>query len=225
MLLQLAYRIDLRDVHALVVNVHHENETNLAADQPPLGGFSLLIGGFPSQADGGNPVVVEITVHNLRMFDGYAGAQALHLVDVDHVFQERGHQQSSATVGHGAAEGVEVKKLIFVVAAGALFQGVQIHRVGDAKILEWKQQFVVNGLGQPDFHSNPVVETKQHTLAIHTLWGGGHAQEDLRLVVGQELLIDRLRFVMKLIHHSVVVKIRGGLSSEILRVEGLNRQK
>lgn len=84
---------------------------------------------------------------------------------------------------------------------------------------------MVNGLGQPDFHSDPVVETKQHTLAIHTLWGGGQAQEDLRLVVGQELLIGRLRFVMKLIHHGVVVKIRGGLSSEILRVEGLNRQK
>ena len=132
MLLQIAYRIDLRDVH-------HENETNLAADQPSLGGFSLRIGGFPSQEDGGNSVVVEITAHKLRMFDGYAEAQALHLVDVDRVFQERGHHKSSAAVGHGAVEGVEVKKLFFVLAADAPFQGVQIHRVGDAKILEWKQ--------------------------------------------------------------------------------------
>lgn len=73
------------------------------------------------------------------MFAGYAEAQALHLVDVDHVFQEQGHNKSSAAVGHGAAEGVEVKKLFFVVVADAPFQGVQIHRVGDTKILEWKQ--------------------------------------------------------------------------------------
>ena len=68
------HRIDLRDVHALVVNVHHENEANLAAHQPPLGGFSLIVRGFPGQENGADAVTVEIAAHELRMFDGHAEA-------------------------------------------------------------------------------------------------------------------------------------------------------
>ena len=126
--------VDLRDVHTLVVDVHHEDEAHLTADQSPFGGLSLLIGGFSGQENGRDSAAVEIAAHKLRMLNRHAEAQALDLVDVGHILEKGGHHQIGAAVGHGAAEGVEIGKLIFVVAAGTPFQGVQIHRVGDAEI-------------------------------------------------------------------------------------------
>ena len=140
------HRIDLRDVHTFVVDVYHKDEANLTTDQLPFSGFSLLIGGFPSQKDGRNPVVIEIAAHKLRMLDGHTEAQAFHLVDIGHILEKGGHHQIGAAVGHGAAEGVEIGKLIFVVAAGIPFQGVQIHCVGNAEILKGAQQLAVDGL-------------------------------------------------------------------------------
>ena len=130
-------------------------------------------------------MAIEIAAHKLCMLDGHAEAQAFHLVDIGHILEKGGHHQIGAAVGHGAAEGVEIGKLIFVVAAGTPFQGVQIHRVGDAEILEGAQQLAVNGLRQTDFRGNPVVEVGQYALAVHTLRSGCQAQEDLGLVVGQ----------------------------------------
>ena len=170
-------------------------------------------------------MVVEIAAHKFRMLDGHTEAQSLDLVDVGHILEKGGHHQIGAAVGHGSAEGVEVGKLPLVIAAGTPFQGVQIHCVGDSEILEGAQQLVVDGLRQPDFRGNPVVEVGQHALAIHTLRGGCQAQQDLGLIVGQQLLIGRRRCVVELVHHDVVVKIRCGLGGEILRVEGLNGQK
>ena len=167
-------------------------------------------------------MTIEIAAHKRRVLDGHTEAQALHLVDIGHILEERGHYQIGAAVGHGAAEAVKFGKLISVVAAGAPFQGVQIHCIGDAEILKGTQQLAVNGLRQADFRSDPVAEVGQHALAVHTLRSGGQAQEDLGLIVGQQLLIGRRRRVMELVHHDVVVKIRCGLGGEILRVEGLN---
>ena len=103
------------------------------------------------------PRLGEITAHERRVFDGYAEAQTLDLVDVGHIFEERGHHQIGAAVGYRTAEGVEIGKLPLVIAAGAPFQGVQIHRVGDPEILEGTKQLAVNGFGQPDLRGNSVV--------------------------------------------------------------------
>ena len=170
-------------------------------------------------------MVVEIVTHELRMLNGHAEAQPLDLVDVGYIFEKGGHHQIGAAVGNGAAESVEIGQLIFIITAGAPFQDVQIHRVGDAEILEGTQQFAVDGLRQPDLRSNPVVEVRQHALAVHALRGGGQTQEDLGLIVGQQLLIGRRCRVVELVHHNVVVKIRSGFGGEILGVEGLNGQK
>ena len=80
------------------------------------------------------------------MLNGHAETKTLDLINVGHVPEKGGHHQIGAAVGHGAAEGVEIGKLIFVVATSAPSQGVQIHRVGNTEILEGTQQLAINGL-------------------------------------------------------------------------------
>ena len=109
------------------------------------------------------------------MLNRYAEAKALDLVDVGHILEKRRHHQISAAVGNGTAEGVEIGKLLFVVTTGVPFQGVQIHRIGDAKILKGAQQFAVDGLRQTDFCGNAIVEIGQHAFAVHTLRRGSQS--------------------------------------------------
>ena len=49
------HRIDLRDVHALVVDVYHKDEANLAADQFPFGVFLSSSEDFPVKKMDGIP--------------------------------------------------------------------------------------------------------------------------------------------------------------------------
>ena len=63
------------------------------------------------------------------------------------------------------------------------------------------------------------------TLAVHTLWSSGQAQQDVRLVVGQELLVSRRGGMVEFVHDDVIVEIRRCLFREALRIEGLNGDK
>ena len=217
--------VDLRDVHTLVVDVHHEDEAHLTADQSLFGGLSLLIGGFSGQENGRDSAAVEIAAHKLRVLNGHAETQPLDLVDVGHILEKGGHHQVGAAVCHGAAEGIKIGELPLIVTTSGPFQGVQIHRIGDAEILEGTQQLAVDGLRQTDLGGDPVIEVGQHTLAVHTLRGGGQTQQDLGLVVGQQLLVGGRCRMVEFVHHDVVVEIRGGLSRKVLGVESLNGQK
>ena len=71
---QKQHSVDLRDVHALVVDVHHKDEANLTAHQPPFGSLSLLIGGFSGQENRRDSSAVKIAAHKLRMLNGDAEA-------------------------------------------------------------------------------------------------------------------------------------------------------
>ena len=51
-------------------------------------------------------MIVEIVTHKLRMLDRNTEAQALYLIDVGHILQERGHHQIGAAIGHSSAESV-----------------------------------------------------------------------------------------------------------------------
>ena len=84
----------------------------------------------------------------------------------------------------GAADGIDAGQLSPIIAAGAPFQCVQVHRIGDAEILKRAEQLAVNGLRQTDLRRNAVTEIGQDTLAVHALRGGGQAQQYLRLIVG-----------------------------------------
>ena len=128
-------------------------------------------------------------------------------------------------VGNRPAERVDVLQLALLVATGRPFERIQIHRIGNAKILEWAQELSVNGFRQTDLSGDTIVEVGQDVLAVHTLWSSGQAQQNVRLIIGQELLIGRSRRVVELVHDDVIVKIGRCLFREVLRIEGLNGDK
>ena len=149
-----------------------------------LGGPSFLIGGFSRQEHGRDMVVVKVSVHEFRVLYRNAEAQPLHVINIGHIFQQRCHHMVGTAVGDGAADGIDTGQLPLVIAAGAPFQRVQVHRIGNAEILERAQELAVNGLRQTDLRRNAVTEIGQDTLAVHALRGGGQAQQYLRLIVG-----------------------------------------
>ena len=90
-----------------------------------------------------------------------------------------------AAVGNRPAERIDVLQLALLVATGRPFERIQIHCIGNAKILEWAQELSVNGFRQTDLSGDTIVEVGQDVLAVHTFRSSGQAQQDVRLVVGQ----------------------------------------
>ena len=82
------YRIDFRNVHALVVDVHNENKAYRTGYQALLGGLSLLVWGIAGQEHGRNMMLIKIAAHEFRVIDRHAEPQPLHLVHVSDIFQE-----------------------------------------------------------------------------------------------------------------------------------------
>ena len=107
-------------------------------------------------------------------------------------------------------------QLALLVATGRPFERIQIYRIGNAKILEWAQELSINGFRQTDLRCNAIMEVGQDTLAVHTLRSSGQAQQDARLVVGQQLLISRCSGMVEFVHDDVIVKIGTRLSREAL---------
>ena len=202
--------VDLRNIDAFVVNIHNKDEAHFAGDQLLFGAMALFVGGFAGQEHGLNAVLIEIPAHEFCVIYGNAEAEPLHVVNVRHIFQQRGHHEIGALLRRKTAHGVEIGKLGFIVAAGRPFQLVQIHRIGHAKILEGAEQLAVDGFRQTDLRRNAVVEIAENALAIHAFRRGGQTKQELRLIVFQQLLIGRRRRVMEFVHDDVIVKIRRG---------------
>ena len=161
-------------------------------------------------------MVVKIAAHKLRVIDRHAEAEALHLVNVRHIFQQCRYHMVGAAVGNRPAERVDVLQLALLVAAGRPFECIQIHRIGNAKILERAQELSVNGFRQTDLRCNAVMEVWQDSLAVHTLRSSGQAQQDARLVVGQQLLVSRRGGMVEFVHDDIIVKIGTCLFREAL---------
>ena len=161
-------------------------------------------------------MVVEITAHKFRVIDRHAEAEALHLVNVRHIFQQCRHHMVGAAACNRPAERVDVLQLALLVATGRPFERIQIHRIGNAKILERAQELSINGFRQTDLRCNAVMEVRQDALAVHTLRSSGQAQQDARLVVGQQLLISRCSGMVEFVHDDVIVKIGTRLFREAL---------
>ena len=214
--------VDLGDIDALVVNIHNEDEAYLAVFQAILGGLSFLVGRFPRQEHGRDLMLIEIAAHELGVLDGDTEAESLYIVNVGHIFQQRRDHMIGASVCNGSAESVDIFQLTLLVAAGRPLYRIQIHRIGDAEILERAQELAVDGFGQADLCRNSIAEVGQHALSVHAFRRGGEAQQDERLVIGQQFLIGRRRRVVEFVHDDIIIELRQCFCRKILRVEGLN---
>ena len=161
-------------------------------------------------------MVVKITAHKFRVIYRHTEAETLHLVNVRHIFQQCRHHMVSAAIGNRPAERVDVLQLALLVATGRPFERIQIHRIGNTKILERAQKLSINSFRQTYLRRNAVVEVWKDVLTIHTLRSSGQAQQDARLVVGQELLVSRRGGMVEFVHDDVIVKIGARLFREAL---------
>ena len=116
-------------------------------------------------------------------------------------------------VRNSTAEGVDLLQLTLLIATGRPFQRIQIHRIGDAKILEGAKLLPVDGFGQTNFSRNAVVEVWKDALAVHTLWSSGQAQQQTLIsymCYSTQLCVFRvghcIYFLFKLVH-SLFVKV------------------
>ena len=128
--------VDFRDVYALVIDVHHKDETNFPGNEPLFGGAPLLVGRIPGQCHGRDAVGVEIICHEPGVLDGGAEPKTLHFIDIGDVFQDGVHHKVGTALCHYAAEGVQVGQFGLVITAGAPFQAAQVGRIGHSEILE-----------------------------------------------------------------------------------------
>ena len=161
-------------------------------------------------------MVVKIAAHKFRVIYRHTEAEALHLVNVRHIFQQCRHHMVGAAVGNRPAERVDVLQLALLVATGRPFEFIQIHGIGNAKILKRAEQLSVNGFRQTNFRRNTIVEVWQNALAVHTFRRSRQAQQNTRLVVGQELLVGRSCRVVEFVYDDVIVKPRGRLFRKVL---------
>ena len=161
-------------------------------------------------------MVVKITAHKFRVIYRHTEAETLHLVNVRHIFQQCRHHMVGAAVSNRPAERVDVLQLALLVATGRPFERIQIYRIGNAKILERAQELSINGFRQTDLSGDTIVEVGQDVLAVHTLRSSGQAQQDARLVVGQQLLVSRRGGMVEFVHDDVIVKIGTRLFREAL---------
>ena len=121
-----------------------------------------------------------------------------------------------ALSGNGTTEGVDMLQLALLIATSRPFQRIQIHSIGDTEILERAEQLSVNGFRQTNFRRNTIVEVWQNALAVHTFRRSCQAQQNTRLVVGQELLVGWSCRVVELVYDDVIVKPRGRLFRKVL---------
>ena len=81
-------------------------------------------------------MVIKIVAHKFCVIYRYAETEAFHVINVCDISQQRGHNMVGASGGNGAAEGVDMLQLALLVATGRPFEFIQIHGIGNAKILK-----------------------------------------------------------------------------------------
>ena len=160
--------VDLRNVHAFVVDIHDEDEPHYARNKTLLRTAALLVRRLSRQVHGRDAVLVEIPAHELSMLYRDTEAQAFDLVDVGNIFQHRRYYQVGAAISDHAAERIDFGEFPFVIAARCPFQLIQIHAVRDAEILERTEQFPIDSLRQTDLRRDTVSEPPENALAVHS---------------------------------------------------------
>ena len=100
------HRVHLGDVHALVVNVHHEQHLQLTPDQLLLGGGAHIVPAVAGQRERRNAAAVKVVGHEPRVFDGHAEAQRPHVAHVSDVFIHAAQDAVGALLRHALAERV-----------------------------------------------------------------------------------------------------------------------
>ena len=67
-------------------------------------------------------MVIKIVAHKFCVIYGHTEAEALHIIYVRDIFQQRGHNVVGAAVSNSTAEGVDMLQLTLLIATGRPFQ-------------------------------------------------------------------------------------------------------
>jgi len=199
-------RVYLGDVDPLIEEVDREDEVDLAPPQPapdllPLGPRRL--GAHRDRRDAG---FVEHLGHKGGVFDADAEAEADDLIDRrGKALDGRQHRPNPLIV-----PGVEFRELALVVIPLPPRECVriEIHRVGDAEVMERGEQPAVDCLGQAEFCRHMAVEVAKEVLAVGPFGRRGQAEQDRRRVVREEVAVRGCGGVVHFVDDNVVEVVR-----------------
>lgn len=167
-------------------------------------------------------MLIEVVYHEMRVFLRDAEAECFHVADVCGVAKEGVSDGAGALAGQCAFCGVKAFEFAHVVFAACPFDFRKAHGVRDPEVVERAEKTSLDGIGQAYFCGDMSAEVGEDVSPIHTLWGSGEAEEDLRVKVCEKMLVGFRCGVMEFIDDDHVVVVGIHFFKEALTVQRLN---
>ncbi len=198
------HRVDLGDVEAFVEQIHREQNLQLAVAQAADLLGALVAGAGGIEGGGAQAGGHELAGHPVGVLHAHAEAQGPHRLQVGDLVGQFAQDQAQA----GVVGGVEVGEGLGGVAVAAPFDPRQVGAVVEAEVVEGAQEALVEGAPEAQFGGGAALEPMEDVLAAGALGGGGEAQQQDGLQVGQPALVAGGGGVVELIddHHGEGVR-------------------
>ena len=146
---------------------------------------------------------IEVIGHVLGVVDTYTKAESLYLIHVSDISVYT-LKYKSASLAVGSVDFLELTRIIF--AMNPLTFPI-IDLISDTEILEGAEQISVDCFPQKHFRGDPSVKVFENILAIHAVRRCRQTKEDLRIVVGKQLLIGFGCRVVEFVNADIVIEI------------------
>jgi hypothetical protein len=191
--------VDERQVDALVVQVAREDQVHLAVAEPAPHVVAQRRGAAAMDRHRRHAERGGLRGHVLGVLDAHAEAQPPHRAQVGDAARELRHHEARPRL----VAGVEPGQRRGVVASASPAHAPQVGAVGQAVVLERREELLRQRVGQAQLGGDAIVEVRQQRLPVAALGGGGEAEQQLRAQRPQDRLVRGRGQVMALIDHHV----------------------
>ncbi len=212
-------RVDGGDVHALVEEVHAEDDADVASLQLPERPLPLVVIRLTGDRHGRDAVLAEHAGHVARVGHAHAEAEGAELGRVAEVL---GHLLEDA-LGPDVGAGDDVRERPLVVPPASPPRDLpEVEGVGDAVVGERREAVLVDGVPEPELGGDAVVEPVEHGQAVAPLGRGREPQQLRGRQPVQQPAVRRGRGVVELVHddHVEVVGRDGVHAAGVERLDG-----
>ena len=201
-------------VDTLVEEIHREDDADLACREVFQGGGTIVRRTVPPDGDRRHVVFVEVIRHEFGVFDADAEAESAHRGGIVGKARYLLHHRPRPGVGTG----VHVAQRLDVITLAPTPRNLgQVESVVDAVVHERAQPLLVDGIPEPKFGGDAVVEPMQDRQIIAAFGSRCQPQEFAGLDVVEQPPIRRGRGMVELIDDDDVEVI----GREVLQVAGV----
>ncbi len=212
------HRVQHRDIDTFVEEIDREDHLHAASRQVAQRSFSIGSRAVTPHGYCRDAVSIEVLSHEACVLDAEAEPEAAHRTGVGEAVDLL-HDEARPGVGTrvGGTQGVGV-----VPASPPPRDLAEIEPVVDPVVHERREVLLVDGIPQPKFGSDPVVEPLQDREAVASLRCRGQAEQLDRTNVIEQSLVGRRGCVVELVDDDHVEVIWCQVI-EVAGVEALDR--